>query len=115
MRKISFQSAHVHSTSELMTFARRYLTAEYNVFAHIPATAATQIDHFFVIRNLVSHYSSFALRSYDRMLRTQYGHRRSHAPGEFLLARDRKPGHHRRIFRFMDAFKNASHRMRAAS
>ena len=75
--------------------------------------AAQQIDDFFVIRNLVSHYSSFAERSYDRMLKTRYGFERSRAPGEFLIARDKNSGRQRRIFRFISGFRSASHSMRS--
>ncbi len=103
------------SVRELQLFAKRHLTARCNIFAHIPRGATQEIDNFFVIRNLVSHYSSFGERSYVRMLKTDYGFERSWAPGEFLMARDSKPGHHRRIFRFLEAFTSASHSMRSAA
>jgi len=103
------------SVRDLQLFAKRHLTARCNVFAHIPRGAVDQIDNFFVIRNLVSHYSSFAERSYDRMLKTEYGFERGRAPGDFLIARENKPGRPRRIFRFLDAFRSASQAMRSAA
>ncbi len=103
------------STNDLRTFAKRHLTTKYNVFAHIPTAAAQQIDDFLVIRNLVSHYSSFAQRSYDRMLVARYDFKRGRAPAEFLIARDSKPGRERRVFRFLSAFESASKSMRNAA
>jgi hypothetical protein len=105
----------LRSVREVQLFAKRHLTARCNVFAHIPSGAAKQIDNFFVIRNLVSHYSSFAERSYLRMLKTEYGFERGRAPGDFLMARENRPRRQRRIFRFLDAFTSASHFMRSAA
>jgi hypothetical protein len=103
------------SVRELQQFAKRHLTTRANLFTHIPPGASQHIDSFFIIRNLVSHYSSFAERSYVRMLKTEYGFERSRAPGDFLMARENKPGRPRRIFRFIDAFRSASHSMRSAA
>ena len=103
------------SVRELRAFAKRYLLNSFDIFARIPRDCEKPIDRFFIIRNLVAHYSPYAERAYYRLLRTQYNFHRMRAPGEFLLAVDGRSGN-MRIIDFINAFLKAERAMfKAAS
>lgn len=101
------------SVSDIKSFGTRYLTIKYNPFSGITTAAQNRIDQFFKIRNLLAHYSSFAFRSYRRMMKQDFKFTRIPEPGAFLLSKS-PPGGPHRWHEFFQAFRLASSNMLAA-
>jgi hypothetical protein len=78
------------SVDDVKNFAKKYLVDKYNPFRLIQPEQCKDINHFFVIRNLLAHYSSSAWRSYRKMMTTQFGFKKVPEPCEFLIACDNK-------------------------
>jgi len=80
------------STDNLRQIANEMLVPQFNPFKEIPKSNGDKVDEFFKIRNYLAHYSDAARRSLKKVYRDNYGLKTFRAPGEFLLAKDRKTG-----------------------
>jgi len=83
------------SVGDIKRFGKRYLVPRWNPFGAITGQQARTIDDFFLIRNYVAHYSSYARRAYRAMLERRHHFRRIPEPGPYLMATDRKTGQYR--------------------
>ena len=99
------------SVGEIKSFGKRYLDPRYNPFDVIPTSIAKTIDDFFIIRNVLSHYSRYAQRRYERRLKAKHTFARLPQPGDYLLAVDRA-AEMMRWTRYLEAFMDASEVMR---
>lgn len=99
------------SVGDIKTFGKKHLIPTNNPFAAISPKIGETIDDFFVIRNLLSHYSRYAQRRYERRLRKKHTFKRLPQPGDYLLAVDRST----KMMRwtgYLEAFMDASEVMR---
>ena len=80
------------SVDQIKNFAKKYLTGKFNPFQAIPRDVAEKIDQFAIMRNLLSHYSSFAWRSYRKMMAKYHSYKRIPEPGAYLIKTNRKTG-----------------------
>lgn len=74
------------SVGDVKAFGRRYLRAKYNPFEAIIPTLADTIGDFFIIRNVLAHYSGYTRRSYTRMMKRKHQFKRLPRPGDYLVA-----------------------------
>lgn len=99
------------SVGDIKSFGKKHLNPTYNPFAAISTTIAKRIDDFFIIRNVLSHYSRYAQRRYERRLKAKHTFARLPKPGDYLLAVDRGAKMMRWTIYF-EAFMDASEAMR---
>ena len=95
------------SFGALKSYTKRLLPDESNPFLSVTKPHAKCIDEAYTIRNYLSHYSTKAKRSLNRMYRDEYGRSRFIEPGHFLLAYQAE-----RLWNYFDAFEAASKEMK---
>jgi hypothetical protein len=98
------------SVGEIKDFGRKYLTPKCNAFRAIPQHASDLIDEFMVMRNFLAHYSPYARRSYERLMRGKYHYERVREPGAFLVTLDQSTQEYR-WSKYLRAFFEASKEM----
>ena len=83
------------SVGDVKHFGKQFLAPRWNPFAAITRPQARAVDDFFVIRNYVAHYSSYARRAYRAMIRRRHNFKRIPEPGPYLIAADHRTGQYR--------------------
>lgn len=99
------------NVGDIKSFGRKYLHPKHNPFDALTTAKAQAIDDFFVIRNMLAHYSRYARRKYERRLKAKHTFARIPQPGDYLLAADRG-GNMIRWTAYVEAFIDASMLMR---
>lgn len=99
------------NVDDARAFGKKYLVDRFNPFPAIAASDGKRIDEFLVIRNLLAHYSDFARRPYERIMRDVYSYTRIPEPGAFLMAQTQK--HEYRWSVYLRAFLQAATDMTA--
>jgi hypothetical protein len=99
------------SVGDIKSFGKKYLVLAYNPFKAITPQMAEKIDEFLTMRNLLSHYSTYAWRSYKGFMGKRYFFKRIPEPGTFLLAKNPRSGNYRWLD-YMVNFLNCSEKMR---
>lgn len=82
------------SVNNINSFGKKYLVPAYNPFTAITPKIAEKIDEFMTIRNLLAHYSSYAWRTYRKMM-IKKSYKRIPEPGSFLIAVSPRTGAYR--------------------
>jgi hypothetical protein len=98
------------SFGQVKGFARKYLVEELNPFEAITPFIARKMDEFFMMRNYLAHYSSYARRTYYNHMREKYNYKRVPEPGAFLLSKRARSEIHR-FSEYLLQFLEASSRM----
>lgn len=83
------------SVEQIKDFGKKYLIESYNPFNAINPKCGDKINEFLTMRNLLSHYSSYAWRAYNKMMKNKYSYTRIPQPGAFLISLDSRTGNYR--------------------
>ena len=74
------------SVDDILSFSKKYLVPQLNPFTAITKACRTKIDEFLTIRNFLAHYSDFAKRSFQNLMKKAYNYRHVPEPGAFLIS-----------------------------
>jgi len=96
------------SVGDLRGFAKKYLEDKYNPFTNIVRSHRVEIDYLFILRNYLTHYSSFAKKQVAKYYNDVLKVRRWHEPGYFLIGHDGKL-----MIKFIHAMKSSVIGMRS--
>ena len=98
------------SVKSVVSFGKKYLNPKFNPFKGITNHQEKMIDEFFIIRNLLAHYSSLAFRKYYSMIKKNYNLRRVSEPCRFLMSSNTQSGEYR-WSKYLRTFLLTSHSM----
>ncbi len=98
------------SVRSVINFGKKYLNPKFNPFKGITPNQEKIIDEFFIIRNLLAHYSSSAFRKYNSMVKRNYKLKRVPEPCRFLMSANTVSGEYR-WSKYLRTFLIASHSM----
>lgn len=100
------------SVNDVKNFANKFLVKKYNPFVAITKDIEDKIDEFMLMRNLLTHYSSYTWRSYKQMMTKKYFYKKIPEPGAFLIKINRKNKNVYRWGEHIINFIDCSERMR---